>query len=53
VDGKANAELLRFLAGLLGVPRAALALVRGETGRAKTVRVCGLEPADLAARLAG
>jgi uncharacterized protein (TIGR00251 family) len=39
VDGKANAELVRFLAEAFGVPRRAVALVRGETSRQKTVRI--------------
>jgi hypothetical protein len=39
VDGKANAELLRFLADAFGVPLRQVMLVRGETARGKTVRV--------------
>jgi uncharacterized protein (TIGR00251 family) len=39
VDGKANAELIRFIAAEFGVPRRNVQLVRGETSRAKTVRV--------------
>jgi uncharacterized protein len=39
VDGKANAELLRFLAGAFGVPRHAVTLLRGETSRQKSVRI--------------
>jgi len=39
VDGKANAELLRFLADAFGVPLRSVALVRGETSRQKVVRV--------------
>jgi hypothetical protein len=39
VDGKANAELLRFLAGAFGVPRRAVTLLRGEMSRQKTVRI--------------
>ncbi len=41
VDGAANEELLRFLAERLGLPRSAVALARGATGRAKTVAVSG------------
>ena len=43
VDGKANAELLRFLAEVFGVPRRNVTLVRGDTARAKVVRI--LRPA--------
>jgi len=39
VDGKANAELLRFLAAAFGVPLRNVTLVRGEASRQKTVRV--------------
>jgi hypothetical protein len=39
VDGKANAELLRFLADAFGVPPRQVSLVRGGTSRKKTVRV--------------
>lgn len=39
VDGKANAELVRFLARAVGVPRAEVAVVRGQSGRSKTVRI--------------
>ena len=39
VEGKANAELLRFLASVFGVPRRAVQLLRGESSRQKTVRV--------------
>ncbi len=50
VDGAANAELIRFLAERLGVTRRAIAIVRGATGRRKTVTVDGL-PAAVAQRL--
>jgi uncharacterized protein len=39
VEGKANAELIRFLADAFGVPQRNIVLLRGETSRAKTVRV--------------
>ena len=39
VDGKANAELLRFLAAAFDVPRHAVTLLRGETSRQKAVRI--------------
>lgn len=41
VDGKANAELRRFLADAFGVPLRSVTLVRGETSRQKTMRVDG------------
>lgn len=39
VDGKANDELLRFLAKSLGCPRSQIQLVRGEGSRQKTVEI--------------
>lgn len=35
--GRANAELVRYLAGLLGLPRAGLRVVAGESSRHKTL----------------
>jgi len=43
VDGAANAELARFLAERLSVPRGAVAIVSGAGGRRKTVEIAGLE----------
>ena len=39
VDGKANAELVRFLAELYGVRRSAVEVVRGLRSRDKVVRI--------------
>ena len=39
VDGKANAELLRYLAKSFGVPQRNVTLVRGDSSRHKVVRV--------------
>ena len=44
VDGKANACLIAFLADRLGVAKAAVSLVSGDSSRAKRVRVSGVEP---------
>lgn len=43
VDNKANVRLLGWLATQLGVPKASVCLVRGETSRQKTVAVRGVE----------
>ncbi len=45
VDGEANRALVEFLADALGVRKADLSIVRGETGRRKTVRVNGVRAA--------
>jgi uncharacterized protein (TIGR00251 family) len=42
VDGKANDQLIRFVAKLLGVAKSRVSLVRGETSRHKTLRIDGL-----------
>ncbi len=46
VDGAANDELVRFLAERLAVPRSAVTIAAGHTGRRKTVKIAGLETAD-------
>jgi uncharacterized protein (TIGR00251 family) len=52
VDGEANAALVAFLAGALGKRKADVVLLRGETGRRKTVRVRGTTASQAAAALA-
>lgn len=42
VDGAANEALVRFIADLLEVPRAAVTIVGGLASRSKTVRVAGV-----------
>lgn len=42
VDGEANDELVRFLAKTLGVPKSAVTIVSGATGKRKKVRVLGV-----------
>jgi uncharacterized protein (TIGR00251 family) len=39
VEGKANAELLRFLGAAFGVPARRIELVSGDSSRAKVVRI--------------
>lgn len=38
-DGKANAELIRFLAEEFAVPRSCVEILRGHTAKTKTVRI--------------
>jgi uncharacterized protein (TIGR00251 family) len=47
VDGKANEAVVRVLAQTFRVARSAVAIVRGETGRKKTVRITGITAAAL------
>jgi uncharacterized protein (TIGR00251 family) len=51
VDGAANAELVEFLAKLLGVPKRAVAVTAGETSRRKTVVATGIAVAAVEAAL--
>jgi uncharacterized protein (TIGR00251 family) len=51
VEGSANRELVRLLAHVLGVARSRVAVVSGETARAKVVQVDGLTPDDVIRRL--
>ncbi len=46
VDGKANAEVERFLAKLLGVPRSDVAVIRGASSKDKVILVRGLKEAE-------
>jgi uncharacterized protein (TIGR00251 family) len=41
VEGEANAALVGFLSGALGIRKGDVVLLRGETGRRKTVRLRG------------
>ncbi len=51
VDGAANEALVDLLAETLEVPRGAVQVLRGATGKRKTLRIAGLGAADLRARL--
>ena len=51
VDGTANKELLRFVAKELGVRKADVCLVSGQTGRRKRLLVEGLELGEVERRL--
>jgi uncharacterized protein (TIGR00251 family) len=42
VDGEANAALIEFLAGALHVRKGDVRIVRGDTGRRKTVQISGV-----------
>lgn len=49
--GKANDELIAYLARTLKVARSTIAIVRGDTSRRKTVRIEPCAAADIASRL--
>jgi uncharacterized protein (TIGR00251 family) len=48
VDGEANAALVEFLAGALHVRKADVRILRGDSGRRKTVRIDGVAAAAVA-----
>jgi uncharacterized protein (TIGR00251 family) len=50
-DGRANAELVRLLATALDVPERCVSIVTGRQSRTKTVKVEGVDPADVGRRL--
>ena len=51
VDGRANEALTEFLAKKLDLPRRAVAVVSGETGRIKKVRIAGMRAEELRKKL--
>ncbi len=53
IDNAANEELIRFLATRLGVPRRAISITGGKSGRRKTVSISGIETATALRLLEG
>lgn len=53
VEGQANAALVALLARALGLPRSRVRLEAGDQARIKRLRLEGLEPAAVRARLGG
>lgn len=51
VEGRANEALIKFLAGLLNIPRANVEIVRGHTSRQKWLRVRGVSSHDVRDKL--
>ncbi len=51
VQGAANTALVEFLADRLGLPRGAVEIARGDSGRRKTIRIAAGD--ELAPRLSG
>jgi uncharacterized protein len=47
--GRANEELIVFLADLLDTPRSSVTIIRGHSARVKTVRIVNPQPARLMA----
>lgn len=51
VDGAANKALTVFLAKAASLPKSAVSVVSGETGRRKTLRFTGISAQELSRRL--
>lgn len=51
VDGKANTALLKFIAGLLKVPRSSVELKSGDFSRDKVVKITGMTPEKIISAL--
>jgi uncharacterized protein len=47
VEGKANAELARYIAELLGITASDVSVIRGTSGKGKVVLVRGVEPEEV------
>jgi uncharacterized protein len=51
VDGRANRELVRLIAGILSIAPGRVSIVAGETSRSKRVVIAGLDAAPVQAKL--
>lgn len=51
VDGKANAALIEFLSDVLEVPKRNIEILKGETGRNKSVEILEISEEDLRRKL--
>ena len=49
--GRANDELIEYLARIASVPRSTITIVRGDTSRHKTIRITVRDPAKVASAL--
>lgn len=51
VDGKANAELCKFISKKLSIPKSSVKIISGETSRKKIIRICGVNKKKFIASL--
>lgn len=51
VDGRANEALIEFVAELVGLPRARIAILTGASSRMKLLRITGKSAAEVQAAL--
>lgn len=50
-EGKANAAVCRVIAGVLGVPKTSVTVVRGHSSRTKAIEIDGLAQDEVERRL--
>ncbi len=53
VDGAANEALVELLAEQLGLPKRHISIIRGATGRQKTVEIIEVRPEEVEQKLRG
>jgi uncharacterized protein (TIGR00251 family) len=53
VDGQANAALIEFLSGVLGVPKSKIEIVGGLTSRDKLVTILGMDADTVQKKIMG
>lgn len=53
IDGRANEGLIEFLSDFFDLPKRAIVLVKGDTGRHKTVDILGVDLQQATQRLLG
>jgi len=46
VDGAANKEICRFIAAVLSISKSQIRIIRGKTGKRKTIEIKGISLAD-------
>jgi uncharacterized protein (TIGR00251 family) len=51
IEGRGNQACIEFLADLLKLPRSSITIAAGQTSRNKLIRISGVSPADIEARL--
>ncbi len=51
IEGKANSELVKYLAGLLEIPKSNIGILRGHTSRNKTIEIAGRDGEEISRRL--
>ncbi len=49
--GKANLELVKYLSHVLSLPKSAVKITAGETGKEKKIQVDGIEPEEFYSKI--